>query len=199
VKARLTLLQIIANWTKDDVTLQDNTNLPQYEFAIYTSKKNINSTSKGQLGLGENSALLSSLAASQKISSRVYSFFWGSEVIAEPRDGSLVLGGYDEAIVGDGPNITIPITQEARCKEGMVVSLTGLDLQQAGGSPTNAWDGLGTLRVCITASASNVLTIPSQYWDPIEKITGVKRYQDNRDGTSWGTYYNTTIVQPQTA
>jgi hypothetical protein len=192
-------MQTIANWTKDDVNLQDNTNLPQYEFAVYTNRKNVNSTDKGQLGLGIDSSLLKGLAASQKISSKMYSFFWGSEVTAEPRDGSLILGGYDEAIVGDGPNITVPITQDARCKEGMIVSLTGLDLQPAGGSSTNAWDGLGALRVCIKASAPNVLALPSQYWDPIERITGVWRYNDGRNGTSWGIYYNTTIVQPQTA
>lgn len=191
--------ETIANWTKDDISLQDNTALPQYEFAIYNSRKDINSTDKGQLGLGVDSTLLKSLAASQKISSKAYSFFWGSEVAAEPRDGSLIIGGYDEAIVGEGPNLTVPMTQDARCKGGMIVSLTGLDLQLAGGSLTNAWDGLGTLRVCITASASNVLAIPSQYWDPIERITGVQRYPDGRNGTSWGTYYNTTLVKPQTA
>ena len=59
---------------------------------------------KGELGLGKNSSFIQGLGG--WASSNVYSLFWGTEVAAEPRDGSLTLGGYDQGLVDNLPNLT---------------------------------------------------------------------------------------------
>jgi hypothetical protein len=182
----------IANWTKDDVRLQDNTTLPQYEFGLRTNS--INSyVHKGEIGLAKTSSFLKTLQDSEKISSKSYSFFWGNEVTDQPRDGSLTLGGYDQALVADGPNVTIPFSNEPKCKEGIVVNITRLGLQGK-----NVWEGLPDLRVCVIAANSNIMTIPGSYWDPIQAAMGAELYPF-RNGTAETYFYNTTIVKQASA
>jgi hypothetical protein len=170
----------IANWTKDDVKLADNTSLPQYEFGLRTDS--INST------------FLQTLQDNAKISSKSYSFFWGNEVTDQPRDGSLTLGGYDQAIVADGTNVTSGFTDEPKCKEGIIVNITGVALQ----GNKNVWEGLPDLRVCVIAATSNIMSIPGQYWDPIQAAMGVELYPF-RNGTAETYFYNTTLVKKDSA
>jgi hypothetical protein len=186
----------IANWTRDDIKLQTNTSLLQYEFGLRTTSVNAY-VHKGELGMAKSSTLLKSLSDNSNISSKSYSFFWGSEVAKEPRDGSLTLGGYDQALIAEGPNVTVSLIDEPKCKEGIVVTLTSLGLTSGDGTK-DAWDGLPDLRVCVIATTSNIMTIPAQYWDPIETIMGVER-MTARNGTSDGYFYNTTIVKPASA
>ncbi|KAH8722658.1 aspartic peptidase domain-containing protein [Phaeosphaeriaceae sp. PMI808] len=188
---------IVANWTKDDVKLADDTSLPQFEFGLHTFDDNP-FTQLGELGLGRTSTFLKTLVDNLKISSTSYSFFWGNEVTKQPRDGSLTLGGYDEAIVGNSRNITVPFTEDARCKEGIIVNITSIGLQTRGGGSRDAWDGLPDLRVCVNMATSNIMTIPVEYWDPIQAIMGVDFYPW-RNGTSTNYLWNTTIVKPATA
>jgi hypothetical protein len=183
----------IANWTKDDVKLADNTSLPQYEFALRTNS--INSyVHKGELGLAKTSTFLKTLQDNAKISSKSYSFFWGNEVTDQPRDGSLTLGGYDQAIIADGANVTSGFTDEPKCKEGLIVNITGVALQ----GNKNVWEGLPDLRVCVIAATSNIMSIPGQYWDPIQAAMGVELYPF-RNGTAETYFYNTTIVKKDSA
>ncbi|KAH7068367.1 aspartic peptidase domain-containing protein [Paraphoma chrysanthemicola] len=183
-----------SNWTKDDIRLQDNGVLPQYEFALRTGSVN-EFVHKGELGLGRTSTFLKTLSDNKNISSRSYSFFWGNEVTKEPRDGSLTLGGYDQALVADGPNITTKFTvDEAKCREGIIVSLTSLSLQPTGGASQEAWDSLSDLRVCVIASTSNIMSIPAAYWDPIQSIMGVE-LSSYRNGTADTHFYNTTLIK----
>jgi hypothetical protein len=185
----------ISNWTKDDITLQDNSILPQYEFALRTFSVN-EFVHKGEIGLGRSSTFLKTLSDNKNISSKSYSFFWGNEVTSEPRDGSLTLGGYDQALLAEGPNITAKFTTDDRkCKEGMIVTLTSLGLQTSGGTTRDAWEGLPDLRVCVIAATSNIMSIPVEYWDPIQTIMGVERYPF-RNGTAETHYYNTTLIKP---
>jgi hypothetical protein len=186
----------VSNWTRDDIKLQDNTFLPQYEFALRTTSVN-SFVHKGELGMAKSSTLLKTLGDNSNISSNSYSFFWGNEVAKEPRDGSLTLGGFDQALIAEGPNVTVPFTDEPKCKEGIVVTLTSLGLTSAGGT-RDAWDGLPDLKVCVIATTSNIMSIPAQYWDPIESIMGVER-MTARNGSSDGYFYNTTVIKPASA
>lgn len=137
---------------------------------------------------------MNTLGEQQNTSSKSYSFFWGNEVTSEPRDGSLIFGGYDEALI-DGPNVTAPyVSDSQQCKEGLIVSLTSLDLQ-SGGSTKNAWEGMQDLKVCVIASTSAIMFIPEAYYAPIESIMGFKRLA-LKNGTSSGYFYNTTILDP---
>ncbi|KAF2818659.1 hypothetical protein CC86DRAFT_364038 [Ophiobolus disseminans] len=187
----------VANWTRDDVKMLDGTSMPQYEFGQLT--KSINSyVHKGELGLGRDSSFLKYLSDRKNVSSRSYSFFWGNEVTSEPRDGSLTLGGYDSALIAEGSNLTTTFTDEVKCKEGLIVSMTSLTLKTKEGGTQDAWAGLDNLRVCVIAATSNIMTIPAQYWDPIEAIMGVTRVTA-RNGTSDAHFYNTTLVTPASA
>jgi hypothetical protein len=172
----------VANWTRDDIKLQDNTSLSQFEFALRTTFNNP-FIEKGELGLGRASTFLDLLSATERISSKAYSFFWGNEVTNEPREGVLTLGGFDAAILGDSPNIIVPVTKdEPSCKEGLIVTLTSLGLEISG-SVRDVWDGLPDLRVCVIPEVSNIMSIPVAYWDPIEAAMGVER-TSSRNGTS---------------
>ncbi|KAF2023807.1 hypothetical protein EK21DRAFT_80075 [Setomelanomma holmii] len=184
----------IANWTRDDITLEDNSVLPQYEFALRTGNNNP-FTSIGEIGLGRSSSFLKTLSENKNISSRSYSFFTGTEVTTQSRDGSFTLGGFDQALIAKGTNVTSPFVADAKCKEGIIVTLTSLSLQTSDGKTQDAWENLADLRVCVIAATSNIMTIPVEYWDPIQSIMGVER-NSFRNGTAETQYYNTTLIKP---
>jgi hypothetical protein len=177
-----------ANWTRDDIRLQDNTSLPQYEFGLHTDDTNY-FVQKSQLGLAKNSTFLKTLLDASKISSNVYSFFWGNEVTNEPRDGSLIFGGYDQALVSEGSNLTVPFSQDIRCKEGIIVSLTSLGLDKG-----DAWKDLPDLEVCVIPATSNIMTIPVNYWDAISEMMGVT-LNPFHNGTAETHFFNTTLLE----
>jgi hypothetical protein len=188
----------IANWTLDNVRLQDNTTLPKYEFGLRTTSVN-SYVHKGELGLAKTSSFLKTLGDRKNISSESYSFFWGNEVSNEPRDGSLTLGGYDQALIADGPNVTTSFTtDEKSCREGIIVNITSLGIQASGGEMKDVWEGLPDLRVCVIATTSNIMSIPGHYWDPIQAAMGVE-LDSARNGTSKEHFYNTTTVKPASA
>jgi hypothetical protein len=182
----------IANWTRDDIRLQDNTSLSQHEFGLRTNEVNA-FVHKGELGLAKNSSFLKTLLDTSKTSSNVWSFFWGNEVTDEPRGGSLVLGGYDQALVGEGSNLTVPFSTDKDCKEGIIVSLTSLGLD--GG---DAWKNLPDLEVCVIPATSNIMTIPVNYWDAIAATAGLE-LNPFHNGTAETHFFNTTLVTPASA
>ncbi|KAH7356035.1 aspartic peptidase domain-containing protein [Pyrenochaeta sp. MPI-SDFR-AT-0127] len=190
-----------SNWTLDDVKLQNTTlgiiDLPQYEFGVRTSSVN-RFVHKGEIGLARNSTFLRGLANANRTSSNTWSLFWGTEVTSPQRDGSITFGGYDEAIVGDSPNITVPFDRsDDRCREGMIVEITGMTLQTTASSQ-DVMQGLGRQKVCIVPSAANLLTLPTRYWDRMQSIMGVELHSF-RNGTAETYFYNTTIVRGASA
>jgi hypothetical protein len=62
------------------------------------------------LGLGEESTLLQSLKDAGLIGAKSWGLNAGSQSYLDPRDGSLVIGGYDESSV-DGPFFDYPIAK----------------------------------------------------------------------------------------
>lgn len=185
-----------ANWNVDNVTLEDGAVLSQFQFGTMLSDTNA-FVPKGQLGVGWDSKFLQSLG--KNISSKSYSFFWGNEVTDRPRDGSLTLGGFDQGLMDNGPTYTSTFNKsDEGCKEGLLVNLTGISLENSEGSVINAWQGMPALRTCIIATTNNIMTIPESYWAPIEKIMGVKR-DTARNGTSDKYFYNTTTITPESA
>lgn len=156
---------------------------------------------KGELGLGKNSTFLNALASGQKIASKTYSFFWGNDaaISDSPRNGSLTLGGYDRALIGDAPNTTTTFTRtEWRCREGMVVELTGLALQSENGGAQSILNGTESLRACVVPTLSSVLTLPESYWDTMADLMGVELSPLN-GGISGELFYGIASVKPQSA
>lgn len=192
-----------ASWTTDNVTITDGANkdigLSQLSFGIRasTSHPYVN---KGELGLGSDSTFLSTLASGKKIASKTYSFFWGTDstISDTPRNGSLTLGGYDQALVGDSPNTTTAFTHSQwKCREGMVVELTGIDLHSVTGT-TQSVIGSEKLEACVVPTLSSILTLPYTYWDKMHDMLGIEQTPFN-NGSSGELFYGVASVKPSTA
>jgi hypothetical protein len=112
---------------------------------------------KIELGMAKSSMLMKTLSDSSNISSRLYSFYWGCEIAKEPRDGSLKLGGHDQALIANGPNVIVPLIKKTKCRKA---SLNFTSLRVTSGDGTkDACDDLPNLRVCVIATTSNIMTI----------------------------------------
>lgn len=192
-----------ATWIADDVTIMNikdqGLDLPQLAFGIRagTSHPYVN---KGELGLGIESTFLSTLASRNQIASKTYSFFWGTDstISDKPRNGSLTLGGYDEALIGDSPNTTTTFTRNNwKCREGMVVELTGIGLNSVTGTAQHVLKS-ERLQACVVPTLSSILTLPYQYWVRMHDILGVEQTPFN-NGSAGELLYGVASVYPNTA
>jgi hypothetical protein len=83
-----------------NATLQfASASLQHFLIAIALQGQNLNAN---QLGLANNSVLLHSLVFAGKLVSLSFGLFAGSQSISTPRDGHIVFGGYDAALI-NGP------------------------------------------------------------------------------------------------
>ena len=73
--------------------------MPYFPIALALEGQNLNAN---QLGLANDSVLLHSFVSAGLSSTMSFSLFAGSQSITQPRDGHIVFGGYDAALV-DGP------------------------------------------------------------------------------------------------
>ncbi|KAM0427245.1 hypothetical protein ACHAPT_007675 [Fusarium lateritium] len=94
-----------------NITLEGAPALEDFPIGIPRLKWDAGYTLLHPLGLGSNSTYLDALREAGKISSRVWSIFWGRMWAKDPIDGSLVLGGYDEEEV-IGKNYTAPLVYD---------------------------------------------------------------------------------------
>jgi hypothetical protein len=193
-----------ATWTTDKVLLKDTANhdteLNSHEFGVRagTSHPFVN---KGELGLGKNSSFLNALASGSKIASKSYSFFWGTDstISNDPRNGSLTVGGYDQSLIGDAPNTTTKFNRNQwKCREGMVVDLTGLALQSESRGTQNLMNGTEKLQACVVPTLSSVLTLPQQIWDKMAMTMGIEMSSFN-NGESNGLFYHVSSIKPGSA
>jgi hypothetical protein len=171
--------------------------LNSHEFGLRagTSHEFVN---KGELGLGKNSTFLNALASGQKIASKTYSFFWGIDAAFSdhPRNGSLTLGGYDQALIGDAKNTTTKFTRDQwKCREGMIVTLTGLALQSESAGTQHIMEDSEIMQACVVPTLSSVLTLPSSYWDTIAAKMRVQLSPLN-GGYSGGLFYHLASIRP---
>lgn len=191
----------MANWTTDNIQLENTTlgtiDLPQFEFGVRNQSANLY-VPKGELGLARDSTFLKTLLDGNRTSSNSWSLYWGSEVTNPPRDGSITLGGYDEALIQNSRNISAELDRnDDRCKEGMIVQITGLSLSTPDGSQ-DVMRGLGRLEACVIPSVNHLLTVPVRYWDAMASIMDVELHSF-RNGTAETYFYDTTIVTGESA
>ncbi|KAF3051824.1 hypothetical protein E8E11_005667 [Didymella keratinophila] len=135
------------------------------------------------------------------ISSRSYSFHWGEGFSDPPRDGSVVFGGYDEAVRDNSRSVTLPFNRSdpSLCPEGLVVTLTAMNLRSEVGAAANIFDGLGPLDACIVPSMSNIMALPKDYGDKLLASMGAVRADHDRNGELGGMLQNTAVIEPQSA
>lgn len=128
-----------------------------------------------EIGLGQNSTLLSSLTSTGSIASNTWGYFPGLSGVdaTDQLDGSLVLGGYDAAKTA-GNNITIPFTDDPSCSTGMVVTISDLRMNLVNGSNFSIIgpSKRDSFQSCIRPDSA-VSTIPADIWMSFQQISGV--------------------------
>ncbi|KAF4333542.1 hypothetical protein FBEOM_12654 [Fusarium beomiforme] len=167
-----------ANGAIDIFKLKGSEELEDFPFGIRTSKWDDTFTTLSPLGLGRNSTYLNALRKAGKISSRVWSIFWGRMWIKEPLDGSLVLGGYDEK-KAVGANYTAPLVYgdfdgKDGCWTGMRVTLTDIQINYLGGTNVSIFPKGTTLQCCIDPANHLLLEAPTPYVRNFESISGLE-------------------------
>jgi hypothetical protein len=97
----------------------DNT-IPSYPVGIITSGNNQNA---GHLGLATDSQLLRAAIDNGLITQNGFGLGAGSQSVANPRDGKLVLGGYDQASI-NGPFSNFSIGDTSASEEVCLLQVT---------------------------------------------------------------------------
>ncbi|KAF5538497.1 hypothetical protein FMEXI_9366 [Fusarium mexicanum] len=167
-----------ANGAIDTFSLEGSAELDDFPFGLPTSKWDDTYSTLSPLGLGSNSTYLNALRKAGKISSRVWSIFWGRMWIRDPLDGSLILGGYDEKKV-TGANYTAPLVYgdydgSDGCWTGMKVTLTDIQINYLGGTNVSIFPKGTTLQCCMDPANHLLLEAPTPYVKNFESISGLK-------------------------
>ena len=113
------------DWGTDVLYLSNTANITSHPIDV-TKQANF---AINALGLGSDSSILTSLMNAGTIASKTWSIFFGLHGADsdDQLDGSLVLGGYDEAKI-TGTNLTTQITQDTDCRTGYVVTVSSIDM-----------------------------------------------------------------------
>lgn len=164
------------NWLTDDLTLNSNVTLNKFPIGLSVQDQgNQGYYPQAGLGLGKDSSLLQTLSTSKQIASRSWGMFGGREGPQESSqmDGSLVLGGYDEAKVA-GSNYTQPLSYSG-CDTGMLVTISDIVLNLSNNQNTSLFDGSHStaLSACISPHMPMLMSLPlDPYMSTFETITG---------------------------
>ncbi|CAG7555605.1 unnamed protein product [Fusarium equiseti] len=162
----------------DKLKLEGAVEVPKFSFGIPTSNWDDSHTTLSALGLGRNSTYLNVLLKAEKITSRVWSIFWGQFGSEKPFDGSLMLGGYDEAKV-TGKNYTAPLVydhfdQAQGCYTGMRVTVRDIKINFVGGTNTSLFTAGTALHFCIDPAHHLLMQAPTDVFDKFKTIAGVE-------------------------
>ncbi|KAK3489941.1 aspartic peptidase domain-containing protein [Neurospora crassa] len=142
------------------------------------------------LGLGANSTYLNALSQSNKIPSRVWSYFWGRQWgNGAPLDGSIVFGGYDqEKIIGRNYTQSLDYSESTGCWTGMKVTVSDLVLNYRNGDDESIMPRNSAIPVCIVPQRQLLLEAPGFVVDNFEKATGMVK-----GGESFGLYWGSQV------
>jgi len=125
----------------------DSVNMPE---GLITEGQN-HTTS--HLGLGIESELLDQLVNIGMIPARSWGLNSGSQSVMNARDGSLVLGGYDEGSVKDNfvdYDINYPIAEGSGGRDcPLQVTIEQMILRLAGGTDISLWDESSPVISCV--------------------------------------------------
>ncbi|KAG8669359.1 hypothetical protein FPOAC2_08686 [Fusarium poae] len=176
----------------DNITIEGAPAVEDLPIGIPRLKWDAGYTMLHPLGLGSNSTYLNALKEAGKISSRVWSIFWGRMWVKTPIDGSLVLGGYDEEKV-IGKNYTAPLvyddyTGTAGCWTGMKITISDIRVNFRDGSDESIFPSNTALPCCIVPQRQLLLEAPGAYVSRFEEVTG-----SNHTDTSYGLHWSARL------
>ncbi|KAJ4406535.1 hypothetical protein N0V91_004477 [Didymella pomorum] len=174
----------MVKYVNDFVAFNDQvtSRIESYDFGV-VGRQIYESRLQGIIGVRNDSTFIQALQRANAVSSRSYSFFWGSEMMDDSRHGSVTFGGYDESIIKGDQKVTKSFNlTESACVEGMIVELTKMRLfNETGtvadvfdGQDVNIFDGLGPMQVCVVPSMRNIMALPKAYGDRIIRVTPQK-------------------------
>lgn len=140
------------------------------------------------MGLGRNSTLLNSLHSASKISSKVWSIFWGRMWVADAIDGSLVLGGYDaDKVIGNNFTAPLDYSDKTGCWTGMKAQITGITLNNRNGTNAQLLDSSTVISACIVPQRQLALEAPQSLIQRFEALTNMKN-EGRSFGLHWSAY-----------
>ncbi|KAL6920518.1 hypothetical protein FSST1_004544 [Fusarium sambucinum] len=169
----------------DKIKLEGAAEIPKFPFGIPTSNWDTSHTTLSALGLGRNSTYLNALRKAEKITSRVWSIFWGIYGDEKPMDGSLILGGYDEMkVMGD--NYTAPLVYDhfdgsQGCWTGMRVTVTDIKVNFVGGTNTSIFPSGTALHCCIDPAHHLLMEAPMDYIEKFKSIADIDTTHSTTD------------------
>jgi len=164
-------------------------------FGIANAELNGAYETQAQLGLGLNSSLLHQLKDAGKIGSRSYSVHEGRSG-RDPTQGSLVLGGVDQALIGNGNNFSRKLIFEYDCDSGIKVTFTDLVLNFRDGSNKSLFEGSSAgLQACLKPSFPGLMTLPRNLWEKFRDLTETSD-EENR---AFDTNYRSILLDAGTA
>lgn len=156
---------------KDVLSGPDFEILDAASFAIAQTELDDPYETQAQLGLGLNSSLLHELKDAGKIGSRSYSVYQGREG-SDKAQGSLVLGGFDQALVGTAKNYTRNLIYEGDCNSGIRVTFSKVVLNFRNGTDASLFEtASGGLSACLKPSFPGLMTMPPTHWKRFQELT----------------------------
>ncbi|KAF2227012.1 aspartic peptidase domain-containing protein [Elsinoe ampelina] len=185
--------QSLMRFMKDDLSLSSNITLGGFPIGVPGDDIGQQQAEpQAILGLGGNSTLLSALRKNEQISSRSYGIFSGLTGVtsASQMDGSLVLGGYDQAKTS-GRNITGPLTDVTLCRSQMMVTVTGMSLNWPNRTDTSVFAREGdAFRACLIPDYPLAMSLPGEVFQRINANFD-STFVDRSTGVNfWGVAYD---------
>ncbi|WPH01362.1 Hypothetical protein R9X50_00420400 [Acrodontium crateriforme] len=183
-------------WTfaldSDDVHVND-TVLSNFPLGIPGFDYNNQYHSQGAIGLGQNSTILSALKNAGHISSRSYGYWWGlnGATSNSQMDGSLVLGGYDQAKT-QGSNITLPITPNSAsgCESGMSFPVIDLLMAFPNGTRSSIITSHGSFSSCLQIDFPVMMSFQADpYYYTFEELAQTSNIGRATGVDWWGMLY----------
>ena len=168
-------------WGRDTIVLDSSLSQAGHPFGVVRESPNLENT----LGLGSNSSLLNALRDKGAILSKTWGLAWGwtGADAAHQTEGSLVLGGYDEARIS-GPNVTFPFDESIGYLSVTITDMT-LNFQNgtdAGFLPDSRKSGIPA----IVSPNTALLNLPDDVFENFLLVSNYQGPEPNRStGVNW--------------
>lgn len=127
------------------------------------------------LGLSKNSTFLNRLSSAGFIASRAWGYYqgWTGAETQHQIDGSLVLGGYDEAQT-IGKNITFSFGDAGSCNSGLSFIISDIKMNLLNGTDVSIFDSSpgAAMNACLSFSYP-LMALPADMWNSFVRFSGV--------------------------
>lgn len=134
------------------------------------------------IGLAPDSPFLATLSDQNIAPSRAWGYWAGSVSLLEPRDGLLVIGGYDHARIAKGAKFT-NFTSDPGYLGDMTVQVTNMTYD-AGNGPVSLFKSSSQAFTAILNSASGSNSLPEEVFYKFGNITDAN-INEGTDVLSW--------------